>query len=140
MGSEVEAKVFNRLTESAFLFDNGRENHLLNLLLEFGVQAACADPAAGSVILLENLSWDFRHRCTDMCGEHGEFSGFHIEEEGKNEAKEKARRMQTKHNKEAAKIHTLFANAKADPDKVKDFRASLVCVLRVLSHHATLTI
>eukprot|EP00434_Breviolum_minutum_P015918 symbB.v1.2.014029.t1/scaffold994.1/size146050/5 len=47
------------------------------------VEAACADPEPGSVILLENLR-------------------FHIEEEGKNEAKEKA-----------------------DPEKVKDFRASL---------------
>ncbi|CAE7537830.1 PGK2 [Symbiodinium sp. CCMP2456] len=48
------------------------------------VEAACADPEPGSVILLENLR-------------------FHIEEEGKNEAKEKA-----------------------DPEKVKEFRASLV--------------
>lgn len=47
------------------------------------VEAACADPEPGSVILLENLR-------------------FHIEEEGKNEAKEKA-----------------------DPEKVKEFRASL---------------
>eukprot|EP00930_Biecheleria_cincta_P028759 TRINITY_DN2004_c0_g1_i1.p1 TRINITY_DN2004_c0_g1~~TRINITY_DN2004_c0_g1_i1.p1 ORF type:complete len:726 (-),score=175.82 TRINITY_DN2004_c0_g1_i1:230-2407(-) len=47
------------------------------------VEAACADPKPGSVILLENLR-------------------FHIEEEGKNEAKEKA-----------------------DPEKVKEFRASL---------------
>mmetsp|Transcript_85559 Transcript_85559/g.205083 ORF Transcript_85559/g.205083 Transcript_85559/m.205083 type:complete len:688 (+) Transcript_85559:88-2151(+) len=47
------------------------------------VEAACADPAQGSVILLENLR-------------------FHIEEEGKNEAKEKA-----------------------DAEKVKEFRASL---------------
>ncbi|CAE7242548.1 TFT2 [Symbiodinium natans] len=45
--------------------------------------AACASPEPGSVILLENLR-------------------FHIEEEGKNEAKEKA-----------------------DPEKVKEFRASL---------------
>eukprot|EP00439_Symbiodinium_sp_Y106_P065498 s385_g10.t1 len=47
------------------------------------VEAACADPEPGSVILLENLR-------------------FHIEEEGKNEAKEKA-----------------------DVEKVKEFRASL---------------
>jgi len=47
------------------------------------VEAACADPKPGSVILLENLR-------------------FHIEEEGKNEAKEKA-----------------------DPESVKQFRASL---------------
>eukprot|EP00933_Yihiella_yeosuensis_P028589 TRINITY_DN22438_c0_g1_i1.p1 TRINITY_DN22438_c0_g1~~TRINITY_DN22438_c0_g1_i1.p1 ORF type:complete len:785 (-),score=226.03 TRINITY_DN22438_c0_g1_i1:153-2372(-) len=47
------------------------------------VEAACADPEKGSVILLENLR-------------------FHIEEEGKNEAKEKA-----------------------DPAKVKQFRESL---------------
>ena len=78
---------------------------------ETGFQAACADPEPGSVILLENLSWrlktqeqhiDFAIQHTTAC--RGIFvrffvevmfrvcaQGFHIEEEGKNEAKEKAR-------------------------------------------------
>ncbi|CAH0722306.1 unnamed protein product, partial [Brenthis ino] len=51
------------------------------------VEAACADPPAGSVILLENLR-------------------FHIEEEGKG-------------------VDASGAKAKADPEKVKGFRASL---------------
>ncbi|KAF9795359.1 hypothetical protein SFRURICE_004731 [Spodoptera frugiperda] len=51
------------------------------------VEAACADPTPGSVILLENLR-------------------FHIEEEGKG-------------------IDASGAKAKADPEKVKAFRASL---------------
>ncbi|XP_063879537.1 phosphoglycerate kinase 1-like isoform X2 [Scylla paramamosain] len=51
------------------------------------VEAACADPASGSVILLENLR-------------------FHVEEEGKG-------------------IDTTGAKVKADPAKVKEFRASL---------------
>lgn len=51
------------------------------------VEAACADPAPGSIILLENLR-------------------FHIEEEGKG-------------------VDASGAKAKADPEKVKAFRASL---------------
>lgn len=51
------------------------------------VEAVCADPPAGSIILLENLR-------------------FHIEEEGKG-------------------VDASGAKAKADPEKVKAFRASL---------------
>lgn len=51
------------------------------------VEAACADPAPGSIILLENLR-------------------FHIEEEGKG-------------------VDATGAKAKAAPEKVKAFRASL---------------
>lgn len=51
------------------------------------VESVCANPAAGSVILLENLR-------------------FHIEEEGKG-------------------LDASGAKAKADPEKVKAFRASL---------------
>lgn len=51
------------------------------------VEAACADPPAGSLILLENLR-------------------FHIEEEGKG-------------------VDASGAKVKADPEKVKAFRASL---------------
>lgn len=51
------------------------------------VEAACADPTPGSIILLENLR-------------------FHIEEEGKG-------------------VDASGAKAKADPEKVKAFRASL---------------
>lgn len=51
------------------------------------VEAACADPPAGSVILLENLR-------------------FHIEEEGKG-------------------VDASGAKVKADPEKVKAFRAGL---------------
>lgn len=51
------------------------------------MEAACADPPVGSVILLENLR-------------------FHIEEEGKG-------------------LDASGAKAKADPENVKAFRASL---------------
>lgn len=51
------------------------------------VETACADPSAGSIILLENLR-------------------FHIEEEGKG-------------------VDASGAKVKADPEKVKAFRASL---------------
>lgn len=51
------------------------------------VEGACADPAVGSVILLENLR-------------------FHVEEEGKG-------------------LDASGAKVKADPEKVKAFRASL---------------
>lgn len=51
------------------------------------VEAACADPTPGSIILLENLR-------------------FHIEEEGKG-------------------VDASGAKVKADPEKVKAFRASL---------------
>merc|ERR1719242_2182785 len=61
----------------------GQDVLFLNDCVGPDIEAACADPAPGSVILLENLR-------------------FHIEEEGKNEAKEKA-----------------------DPESVKKFRASL---------------
>ncbi|CAK8992046.1 unnamed protein product [Durusdinium trenchii] len=74
-GKEASTRSGTRILEQEVLF--------LKDCVGSEVEAACADPAAGSVILLENLR-------------------FHIEEEGKNEAKEKA-----------------------DPDKVKDFRASL---------------
>lgn len=51
------------------------------------VETACANPSAGSIILLENLR-------------------FHIEEEGKG-------------------VDASGAKVKADPEKVKAFRASL---------------
>jgi len=56
------------------------------------VEAACADPAQGSVILLENLR-------------------FHLEEEGKNEAKEKASPDSVKAFRESlAKLGDIYVN------------------------------
>jgi phosphoglycerate kinase len=65
----------------------GKDVKFINDCVGPEVEAACADPPAGSVILLENLR-------------------FYIEEEGKG-------------------VDASGAKAKANPDKVKEFRASL---------------
>ena len=75
------------------------------------LQAACADPAQGSVILLENLRpglnrlsclFIWQPASVSLAGAHIPcplVQGFHIEEEGKNEAKEKVCGLQqSKHS------------------------------------------